>query len=103
MDIKELEKIKNKAKRNKFKLAKPSYKLYLGTKFTVYWNIQENTLEFEPRDPICEEHGLMISIPIKKVIKHLPVQWDKSKESFEDVAKKKPEKVIVYEENVNID
>ena len=89
--------LKDRAKENPHDLGKSDNLLFLGTKATMYIDLNDMTLHIEPRDPVIDERGLKIVIPISQLIKYLPVTWDKEKETFEDVAKKKPKPDLVYD------
>ena len=94
--IDKLKFLKDRAKENPNNLGKPRNMLFLGSKVTLYIDLDDMTLHIEPRDSIIDEPGLKIIIPISKLIKYLPVEWDKKKETLEDVSKKKPEADPLY-------
>lgn len=89
--------LKDKAKENPNNLGKSDNMLFLGARATMYLDLNDMTLHIEPRDPAIDERGLKLIIPISKLIKYLPVEWDKEKETFEDVAKKKPKADTIYD------
>lgn len=100
MEHEEFIRLRQVAEANSSGLDKPAHKLFLGSKFTAYLNLDDKTIEIEPRDPHCEEDGLIISIPISCIIKVGKVKWNKKDgEKFEDVTVKKPPKEIIFDIN----